>query len=200
MIISRVSAFEPGYLYGVVCWAAFATELEHEGAGAHRCAASALTTVALAFGAWFLWVPLNHHAAGSGANWALVLVDDFLGAAFTGGLIGALIGLLPLNFLPGGTLASWHRGAWAAVFAVVTFSFVEIMLDPGTNAGHRGHGALATVIVLLVFFGGGSIAFAGYFARKRRKKAAAESGAAAESAGGEQQETGAAADSEGAGP
>ncbi len=197
VIVSRASAFEPGYLYGVVCWAAFATDLEQKEQG-HTVALSALTTVAIAFGAWFLWEPVNHHAAASGANWALVLADDFLGAAFTGGLIGALIGLLPLNFLPGGTLASWHRGAWAAVFALVTFSFVEIMLDPGTNAGHRGHGALATVLVLFVFFGGGSVAFAGYFARKRRKKAAAEAAAATESGGGEQQEPGVAG--EGAAP
>jgi VHL beta domain len=165
VLVSRITDFEPGYLYGVVCGAVFTGTLAKHEQG-HAVAVSTLVTVMLAFIAWFAWVPVNAAAGGAGAAGPLVVLDDFLGAVFTGGLIGATIGMIPLRFLPGGTLAAWHRGVWAAVTLVVTFAFIEIMLNPA-RGGHPGTAALGTVIVLFVIFGGGSVAFAAYFARKK---------------------------------
>ena len=165
VLVSRLTDFEPGYLYGVVCGAVFTGALAKHEQG-HAVAVSTLVTVLFAFAAWFAWVPVNQAAGGAGAAGPLVVLDDFLGAVFTGGLIGATIGMIPLRFLPGGTLAAWHRGVWAAVTLVVTFAFVEIMLNPA-RGGHPGKAALGTVIALFVIFGGGSVAFAAYFARKK---------------------------------
>ena len=165
VLVSRITDFEPGYLYGVVCGTVFTGTLAKHEQG-HAVAISTLVTVLLALLAWFAWVPVNAAAGGSGAAGPLVVLDDFLGAVFTGGLIGSTIGMIPLRFLPGGTLAAWHRGVWAAVTLVVTFAFVEIMLNPA-RGGHPGTAALGTVITLFVIFGGGSVAFAAYFARKK---------------------------------
>jgi hypothetical protein len=164
VLVSRLTDFEPGYLYGVVCGAVFTGTLAQREQG-HAVALATLLTVVIAFVAWFAWEPVNTAAATSGAAVPLIVLDDFLGAVFTGGLIGATIGMVPLRFLPGGTLAAWHRGAWAAVTFVVTFAFVEILLNPA-RGGHPAHAGLGTVIVLFVLFGGGSVLFA-YHYRKR---------------------------------
>jgi len=173
VLVSRLSDFQPGYLYGVVCGAAFAASLAKAEQG-HAVALSTVVTVILAFVAWFAWVPVNSAAAQPDTSWPVVELDDFLGAVFTGGLIGATIGMVPLQFLPGGTLAAWHRGVWAVVSGLVTFAFVDIMLNPG-RGGHPGHASLATILALFVFFGGGSVLFAVYFDRRRRKLAGASS-------------------------
>jgi N-acetylneuraminic acid mutarotase len=167
--ISRVSDFQPGYLYGIICVAAFAAVLAKHEQG-HAVALATVVTVILAFVAWFAWVPVNAAAARPGASWPLIELDDVLGAVFTGGLIGATIGMIPLRFLPGGALAAWHRGVWAAVSGVVTFAFVAIMLNPG-RGGSPGRASLVTAIVLFVVFGGGSVLFALYFARRKHTRA-----------------------------
>jgi von Hippel-Lindau disease tumor suppressor protein len=164
VLVSRLTAFEPGYLYGVVCGAVFTGALAKHEQG-HAVAVATLVTVIAALLAWFAWVPVNGAAGQPGASALLIILDDFLGAVFTAGLIGSAIGMIPLRFLPGGTLAAWHRGVWAAVTFVVTFAFVEIMLNPA-RGGHPGSAAIETAITLFVIFGGGSVWFAYHYSRK----------------------------------
>ena len=165
VIVSRIAAFQPGYLYGVICGVSFATALNKREQG-HTVTLATLTTVAIAIIAWLLWIPVNHAAAHSGALWPVVLADDFLASVFTGGIVGATIGSFPLRFLPGGTVAAWHKGVWAAVATLVTFIFVAVILNP-SRGGHAGHAPLVTAIVLLVVFGGGSVYFYEHFNRKK---------------------------------
>jgi hypothetical protein len=171
VVISRLSDFQPGYLYGVVCVGVFTGALARSEHG-RALLISTLVTVILAVAAWFAWAPVNAAAVQPGASWPMVELDDVLGAIFIGGLIAATIGMIPLRFLPGGAIAAWHRGVWAAVSVIVTFAFVEIMLNPGTG-GHPGHASPVTAIVLFVVFGAGSVLFALYFARRRRARAVA---------------------------
>ncbi|MBV8085062.1 MAG: DUF642 domain-containing protein [Chloroflexi bacterium] len=166
VVVSRLAGFQPGYLYGIVCGAAFVTVLARTEQG-HAAAITTLVTVIFALLAWLLWTAVNGAAVAPGAAWPLVVLDDFLGAVFVGGLIGSTIGMVPLRFLPGGMVAGWHRGVWTAVAALVTFAFVAILLLPG-RGGHPGHAAIATVIALFLVFGAGSVVFALYFARKKR--------------------------------
>jgi hypothetical protein len=173
VVVSRAASFEPGYLYGIVCSVAFRGRLERREEG-QTVALSVLATVSVALLAWIAWVPLNRVATHPHEAWPVVFGDDLVGAVFTGGIVGATIGCFPLRFLPGGTIAKWHRGAWALVFGVVTFVFLEVMLNPG-RGGHTGHAPLVTVIVLFVVFGGGSVAFYSHFARKRRARGGAAS-------------------------
>jgi hypothetical protein len=171
VLISRLTDFRPGYLYGVVAGVVFGTALGKKESG-HVVALSTITVLALAVLAWIAWVPVNAAAAKTGAGFPVVFADDVLGAMFVGGLVGSVIGLVPLNFMPGGALAGWHRGVWAAMFAIALFGVVELMLHPQAGQAHPGAAPLVTVIGLLALFGGSSIAFAGYFARRRRREAA----------------------------
>ncbi|MDP9100572.1 MAG: hypothetical protein M3N21_00240 [Actinomycetota bacterium] len=45
---------------------------------------------------------------------------------------------MPLEFLPGGRLAGWHRGAWAATFALAFFLLVEVLVLPGAPGNDGG--------------------------------------------------------------
>jgi hypothetical protein len=96
----------------------------------------------------------------------VALADDWLASIFVGGLVGVTIGLLPLRFLPGGTLFKWNRLAWAALFGIASFGVVAIMLRPSSGPARPGSAPLVTAIVLFVLFGGVSVAFREYFARR----------------------------------
>ena len=173
VVLSRLSNFQPGYLYGVVCGVAFAGTLAKNESG-HLVALGHLATIAVAVVAWFVWVPVNHSALHHPGVFPLVILDDLLASLFVGGLVGSVINLIPVRFMPGHTLASWHRGAWMAVFGVAAFGMTEIVLFPSRH-NHAGHAPIVTIIVLFVLFGGGSLAFREYFSRRARKLEPAKS-------------------------
>jgi hypothetical protein len=173
VIVSRLADFAPGYLYGLVCGIAFARPLEKDEKG-HVVAISTVATMVVATLVWFAWVPVNQSLANGRGSFAEVLLDDLLGSLFVSGLVGAVISMLPLRFLPGGDLAAWHRGVWAAVFGIAVFGMLQAMLRPESHS-KVGHAPLVTVIVLFVIFGGGSVLFRQHFARRKRREAEAES-------------------------
>ena len=157
VLISRLSHFQPGYLYGLVCGVAFARQLADEEAG-HVAALSAVTMLAVRSGLVCLGTGLCG-CGSSGASLLLVLLEGFLAAVFVSGLVGTVINLLPFKFLPGGDVAGWHRGAWVATFAVALFGTVQVMLRPVTGPTHPGDAPVATAIVLFVVFGAASVSF-----------------------------------------
>jgi hypothetical protein len=169
VLISRLSHFQPGYLYGLVCGIAFARQLATEETG-HVAALSAITTLAVSVSAWFAWVPVYGAAARPGASLVVVLLADFLAAVFVSGLVGTVINLLPFKFLPGGDLAGWHRGVWVATFAVALFGTVQVMLRPVTGPTHPGDAPVATAIVLFVVFGAASVGFRIFAVRRQTER------------------------------
>ena len=171
VLTSRLTGFEPGYLYGLICGAAFGGAALAKNEQGHTTTLSVLATITVSLLAWAVWTPLNHIATHPHEAWPVVLGDDFVGALFTGGIVGSTIGLFPLRFLPGGTIAAWHRGAWALTFGFVVFLFLEVILNPG-KGGHSGGASLTTAIGLFVLFGGGSVYFYSHFARKKKRLAA----------------------------
>jgi streptogramin lyase len=165
VVISRLTQFQPGYLYGVICGINFAAKLGTAEKG-HVVALSTLTTVIVAIVAWVLWVPVQRVATQSDASFVLVILDDFLASVFVGGLVGTMIGLLPLRFLPGWDLRTWHQGAWLACFAFVVLAVVEVLLLPHND--NHSNVPLITTVVLLIVFGGLSIGTREWFLRRGR--------------------------------
>ncbi len=138
-------------------------------------ALESLGKVALAFLAWLGWDAITDHAGQLGGFAGRVLVGDFLAALFVSALVGTLIGLFPVRFLPGHKLRSWHQGAWLGTFIVTLFVVVQVLLRPGSTPSGPSHSPLVTTVALFVLFGGGSLAFREHFARKlRRAEAMAE--------------------------
>ena len=176
VLVSRLASFAPGYLYGLICGVAFSRELAKHEKG-HVITLSTVATLVLATAVWLAWAPVQASVGHGHAGFGLVLLDDFLASLFVSGLVGSVIGMLPLRFLPGGDVAAWHRGAWAAIFGVALFGMLQAMLRPVSHS-HVGHAPIVTVIILLVLFGGGSLAFRQHFARRRKKPEEPEAQAA----------------------
>ena len=172
VVISRATGFEPGYLYGVICGVSFARKLAVREEG-HVIALSAWLTVGAAVLAWLAWASITDDASKSGSFLGTVFIDDFLASVFVSGLVGTVISLFPLKFLPGHKLQSWHKGVWAATFLVTLFVMVQVLLRPYSGPAGRSHAPLVTTIVLFLLFAGGSLLFHQHFVRKGRVLAAA---------------------------
>jgi hypothetical protein len=168
VLISRLSAFQPGYLYGVIAGIAFGGTLARDEAG-HNVALGTLVSLIIAVLAWFAWVPVHGAAAQPGAGFLSVVGADLLASLFIGGLVGSVIGLLPLSFLPGGTLLAWSRAVWAAIFGLAVFGLLEVELRPQSTAAHPGKAPIVTAIVLFVLFGGASVGLRVYFNTRKRR-------------------------------
>ncbi len=166
VLVTRLTDFQPGYFYGLVCGIGFVSALTAKEQG-HAAALGTILTVLIAVLAWFGWAAVNP-AARSGGGAPLVLLDDFLGALFVGGLVGNVVGLLPFKSLTGGTLVRWHRGVWAALFGISVFGLVQVLLHPEQGAVHPSSAPLVTAVLLFVGFAGGSLAFNRYFAWRAR--------------------------------
>ncbi len=165
VVVSRLTHFEPGYLYGVIAGVAFTSELAATAEG-HDVALGSLAVLAGAVLAWTLLTPVNHAATGSHPNPVVLVVDTFLAGLFVSGVVGTVINLLPLEFLPGSAIARWHKGVWAAIFSAALFLMVQVMLLPSARGSRIGDAPFVTTIVLFVVFGALSIAFNRYFARR----------------------------------
>jgi hypothetical protein len=120
--------------------------------------------------AWMAWIPVNHLALEGGGNFIEAILDDVLGSLFIGGLIGSVIGLLPLEGLSGGTLVKWRRDVWAGIFALAVFLLVSVELRPSSGPTHPGGAPITTAIILFLAFGGLSFGARWYFAQRKLRK------------------------------
>jgi hypothetical protein len=170
VLISRVTQFQPGYLYGLVGGVVFAGHLARREEG-QLVAVSSVATLIVAVSAWLIWVLADGAASRQGAGFGLAFLENFLAAVFVSGLVGLVIGLVPLRFLPGERLAAWHWGAWSAVFAVAALALLQIMLRPESATAHAASAPILVTAGLFVGFGAASILFWLYF-RVRNPRAA----------------------------
>jgi hypothetical protein len=170
VLLSRLSGFQPGYLYGIVAGLAFGRALAKR-EQAHLIILSTLAVIAVSLAAWFGWLGVHRSAANAGASPALVWLDDALAATFVAGLVGSVISMLPLRFLPGRVVKSWSRTAWAGMFCVALFGLVQVMLRPHATAAGPSHSPLVTTVVLFVLFAAATFAFRWHFVRKRMREA-----------------------------
>ncbi len=165
VLVSRLTHFEPGYLYGLVCGISFAHKLA-KSQEALVTTLEALATLAVSVAAWLAFVPVDRAALAPGSGFGVALLDDFFASVFVGGLVGLAIGMLPLRFLPGGTVYEWSRKAWAVMFAIAMFGVVAVMLRPSSGPARPGAAPFVTTIVLFVVFGGVSLLFRQFFAHR----------------------------------
>lgn len=163
VVISRVTSFEPGYLYGVVAGFAFARDLNRGERGRITVATSGLLLVTAA-AAFAVRIPV-HDAVLDGGGVPIQLLDTVLAAVFAAGIEANVLGLLPVRFLPGEELFAWSKAAWAAIFGVNLFAFLHALSAAG---GGATTGASVTVAAaLFLSFGAVSVAFWAWFRFRR---------------------------------
>lgn len=177
VLVSRLTDFQPGYLYGLIGGVVFAGRLTKREEG-HTIAVTSLVTLAAAVAAWLAWVPVSAQSAAHPTSFGWAVASNFLAALFVSGMVGLLIGLVPLRFLPGEKLASWHRGVWGAVFGLAALSVVEVMLRPQSAGSHVTTAPFLTTVALFIGFGIASVAFWAFFKVHRDAKPRVEAAAA----------------------
>jgi hypothetical protein len=151
------------------CGVSFGRELAKDEEG-HLVVLDAAAKILLAIAAWSAWAAVTDDASRAGSFFGTVLVDDFLASLFVSGLVGTVISLFPLKFLPGHKLQQWHKGVWAVTFGATLFVLVQVLLRPHSTSSGGSHAPLVTTIVLFALFAGGSVLFRDHFARKQKRK------------------------------
>jgi hypothetical protein len=162
VLISRVTGFLPGYVYGIVLGFVFARTLSRiEDGRTNAIAAASMLGVALV--AWVLLSMVVSQIAGPVG----VVFSTLLATLVVAGLEGVVFGLLPFRFLPGEPLYATNRIAWAALLGLGAFLFFHILINPASGyLSSTSRTPLFTIIVLFVSFAVLSVAFWAYF-RKR---------------------------------
>jgi hypothetical protein len=151
VLVSRLTDFAPGYLYGVLGGAVFAGVLERRTQGRAE-SVTLLAGLLVALGAWVVFEPVAHAANGANPNLGVLVADSFLGCVFIGGIEGMLFSLIPLRFLPGHRVKQWGWIPWALLTVLALYVFVHVLLMP--SAGYLGRSTTATTNVTIALFAG----------------------------------------------
>ncbi len=147
VLLSRLTDFQPGYLYGLLIGIAFARELSAADEG-RVTALGAVLMLIVAFGAWIVLGLLP-----DGEAFGLVVARTSLAALMVAGLEGVVFGLLPMRFLPGEPLYAWNRVLWGTLLAIGAFAFFHVLINPASGyLSDTSRTPLLTVIALLVGF------------------------------------------------
>ena len=163
VVVSRLTHFQPGYLFGLLGGAVFAGALARRSEGRAEFV-TLLSALGLALLAWVAFEPVVEAANETGASFGVLLADSFLGCLFIGGIEGLLFSLIPLRFLPGARVRQWGWVPWAALMLVTTYLFVHVLLIPESGYLGRSTTVSATVtMTLFVAFGVLSCAFWAWF-------------------------------------
>lgn len=167
VLISRVTGYQPGYLYGVIAGFAAARELARsEKARLSLGTSGFLLLVAVV--SFALRIPV-HDAAVSSGGLALTMTDTVLAALFAAGISSNVIGLLPLRFLTGEHIFRWSRSMWTAVFALNVFVLLHALA--GEAGSTTTESSIWLAVTLFAGFGLISVLFWGYFAVTQDKSA-----------------------------
>ena len=163
VVVSRLTHFEPGYLYGVLGGAVFVGLLSRRAEG--RVEAGTLAAgLGVAVVAWVAFEPVSRLANEGGASFHVLVADSLLGCLFIGGIEGLLFSLVPLRFLPGYRVRQWGWVPWGVLTLVTTYLFVHVLLVP--ESGYLGRSTAVSVTVtlgLFVAFGLASCLFWAWF-------------------------------------
>lgn len=166
VLVSRLTGFQPGYLYGLIGGVIFSGPLTSRQEG-HEVAVASTCTLVVSVVAWLIWVPVAAAATADPSSFSLAMLENFLAALFLTGMVGLVVGLIPLRFLPGERLAQWRWGAWALLFGLAMITVIEVVIRPQTNAARGRSEPFWTTLGLFLGFGVASVLFWLYFQVRR---------------------------------
>ena len=163
VLVSRLTHFSPGYLFGLLGGAVFVAALDKRTEG--RAEAIALMAVlGLALVSWVGFAQVVSRANEPDPLFGVLVADALLGCLFIGGIEGLLFSLIPLRFLPGYRVRQWGWLPWAVLTVVTTYLFVHVLLVPESGYLGRSTAVSATVTVALFgAFGAASCLFWAWF-------------------------------------
>ncbi len=163
-VLSRVSEFVPGYVFGLVLGYVTLRERRltraQEGKGVLL---GALTALVVSVGAWVGLEFVHDKAIEPGANVGLVIADTVLATTFILGVETVIFGLVPLRVLDGNKLRKWNTWFWAGTYALAILLFVHVLLLNSDAAGSDNDASVTGAVVLFAVFALVSLGFWAWF-------------------------------------
>lgn len=145
VLLSRLLAFDPGVLFGLVAGVSFGVTLALSREALVVLVGSGYAA-AVALLAW-----VGYSLLGPQGDVLPLALSEFLGALTVEGVSTLPIALIPLATLDGATLFRWRRWAWGAAYAVGVALFMLVLFTiPGDGATFDG-GFVRWVIIFGVF-------------------------------------------------
>jgi hypothetical protein len=163
VLVSRLSDFQPGYLYGLVVGFFFAHTVTRDVEGKAEAAAAGSSLIA-ALVAWILLAVLR--GGGSTDAFTNALLQSATVTIVVAGLENAVFAMLPLRFLPGAAVYAWKRIVWVVLIGLGLFGFAHVLLNPSAGAGYLAdttRTSFFTLVVLLAAFAVVSVGFWAWF-------------------------------------
>jgi len=162
VLVSRLAALQPGYLWGVVLGVVFMRTDTSADEGREQAAGAAWTLIV----AVVAWLALGSVRAsgGSDSTFVNVATQTALAAIVVSALEAVAFGMMPFRFMPGVAIYRWNRLIWALLFGASLFAFFHILIGP--TSGYLSElSAPAWLAALGVFaaFGAFTILFWAWF-------------------------------------
>ena len=132
VVMARLAHFIPGVVLGTVAEYEPAKKLSTRTAGI-RVATTYGALMVLGLAAWFAWIPVEHAASKEGASSLTLILDSALAVTFVSGLESVAFGLIPMRFLDGNDLFTWHKGLWAAMWGAALLWFSIVIVHPALS-------------------------------------------------------------------
>ncbi|MET0735367.1 MAG: hypothetical protein ABWY55_06960 [Microbacterium sp.] len=149
VLLTRITGFEPGIVFGLVLGLAVATDLSRIGEARLALAASGWALV-LGLVGWLGYSLLVALFGTDPAAFVLFLQETLSGFAVAG--IAALpIALLPLAVLDGGAVWAWRKLVWLIAYAVGLAAFLIVVLPMPTSWDAVGSSWIAWIVLYGAF-------------------------------------------------
>ena len=163
VLVTRITDFQPGYLYGVLAGLVFLAVIPELANGREQ--AIKVSAVAGVGVIAFLTLGLVRALEGSGGATGLWRpIDVALSALVVGGFEGLLFGMLPLTGLPGATVKAWNPRIWALLLFLGAAGFLHVVVNP--SSGYMVDSSrvpLVKTLALLIGFGAVSVGLWAWF-------------------------------------
>jgi hypothetical protein len=125
VLVTRMTGFEPGIVFGLVAGVTFAVASSVPAQGR-----VALAELGLAFGlallGWFAYSALGPAVEGDG--FGRTMVSETLASIAIAGMASLPLALVPLRGLAGHTLWTWSKPLWATTYAVALVGFFVVLM------------------------------------------------------------------------
>ena len=125
VVLTRVTGFEPGIIFGLVAGVTFAAAATTAAEGRTALAGAGLG-YALALVGWIGYSAIGTTAEDAGF-WRVFASDTLSGLAIAG-IASLPLALIPLRGLPGHTLWKWRRPVWAICYAAGLVGFFLVLM------------------------------------------------------------------------
>lgn len=163
-VLSRISDFVPGYVFGLVLgYVALRERRLNRAQQGKGVLFGAMAALLVSIAAWVGLEFVHEKAIAADANVGLVIADTILATTFILGVETVIFGLIPLRVLDGDKLRKWNTWVWAGTYAVAILLFVHVLVLNSGQSGSDNDTSLTAALVLFAGFALVSGLFWAYF-------------------------------------